>query len=346
LTESDNQTETPTSEKTPAKAKKRRWRWGFWSALFYVLIIPPVLALVFMFMPGPLEEAKTIIVPSGSRVYDIAALLDSGGVTINPVIFRFAAKVLARDSMKAGEYEFAPHESVASVVEQMHQGRSIVRLFTMAEGLTSAQAAEILKDTPLTGVIPIPAEGTLLPESYRYTGGDQRAALVGRMQKAMQDTLNAQWAHRDPNIPLKTPQEAIIMASIVEKETGKPEERSRIARVFYNRLQHGMRLQSDPTVIYALTQGKGPLDRTLTHNDMAFNSPYNTYVSDGLPPGPICNPGRAAIEAALHPEPNDFLYFVADGTGGHVFARDLEEHNQNVAKWAAGKKAQGEPMPR
>ncbi len=157
--------------------------------------------------------------------------------------------------------------------------------------------------------------------------------MITRMQKAMQETLADLWTKRDPSVPLKTPEEAVTMASIVEKETGKPAERPRIAEVFYNRLRHNMRLQSDPTVIYAITRAKGMLDHDLDHDDLAFPSPFNTYTSDGLPPEPICNPGRAALEAALHPEANDFLYFVADGTGGHVFARDLNEHNQNVTKW-------------
>jgi UPF0755 protein len=326
--------ETPTTEPV-AKPKKRRPIFGFWSMMFYVIFVPPVLAAAFIFMPGPLKEAATVIVPHGSHVYDIAVKLDETGITINPVMFRLAARLLAKDNLQAGEYEFTPHQSMASVIEEMHEGHSILRLFTAPEGRTSAEIVALLNDIPLTGTVPVPTEGTLLPESYRYTGGDTRASLITRMQKSMQETITAEWAKRDSVIPLKTPQEAVIMASIIEKETGKPEERARIARVFYNRLQQNMRLQSDPTVIYAITQGKGPLNRSLSHDDLALtNSAYNTYVSDGLPPGPICNPGRASIEAALHPEQNDFLYFVADGTGGHVFAKDLAEHNQNVAKWS------------
>jgi UPF0755 protein len=189
-------------------------------------------------------------------------------------------------------------------------------------------------DPVLNGTLDtLPAEGTLLPETYRYSYGDTRTALLGRMQKAMQDKLAEVWAGRDPDVPLKTPLEAVTLASIVEKETGKAEERPRIAGVFYNRLHENMRLQSDPTVIYALTLGKQPLDRPLTHDDLSFASPLNTYVSDGLPPQPICNPGSAALEAVAHPEHHHYLYFVADGTGGHAFAADLATQDQNINDW-------------
>lgn len=298
------------------------------------MIVPVVVAGVLIVMPGPLPQTRTVIIPHGANVYAIADALDTYGVTIDPVLFRVAAKLLAKDAMKAGEYEFPPHVSIAEAVSMMHEGRSVVHLFTLAEGLTSAETMTMMADIPLTGTLPAPpAEGTLLPESYRYNYGDSRSNLINRMQKKMQDTLAALWASRDQTVPLKTPQEALIMASIVEKETAKAEERPRIARVFYNRLQHSMRLQSDPTAIYAITKGNAPLGRPLTHEDLAVNSPYNTYMSDGLPPGPICNPGRASINAALHPEANDFLYFVADGTGGHVFSKNLGQHNENVTRW-------------
>jgi UPF0755 protein len=189
----------------------------------------------------------------------------------------------------------------------------------------------------MSGDAILPPEGSLLPETYRYSYGDSRAGMISRMQKSMQDALNELWPKRDPAIPLKSPLEAVIMASIIEKETGKAVERPRIAGVFYNRMRSNMRLQSDPTVIYAITLAKGPMNRELVHDDLAFASPFNTYTRDGLPPEPICNPGRAALEAALHPEQNDFLYFVADGTGGHVFSKDLAAHNQNVTKWNAVK---------
>jgi UPF0755 protein len=211
-----------------------------------------------------------------------------------------------------------------------------VHRFTVAEGLTSTEVVSLLNNTTaLNGAITTPpSEGSLLPETYLYTYGDNRAAIIEHMQKAMQDVLNDEWNKRDPTIALTSPQQAVILAAVVEKETGKVSERPRIAGVFYNRLKQHMRLQSDPTVIYAIIQAKGLLDHDLGHDDMTFPSPINTYVTDGLPSQPICNPGRAAIEAVLHPENNEFLYFVADGSGGHVFSKTLAEHNQNVARWS------------
>lgn len=300
-----------------------------------ILALPLFAAMMAIFVPGPAVVEKIAIVPHGTHVNGIGIPLKESDAVYSTVLFRLAARLLANDALKAGEYQIAPHASMASIIIMMHDGRSVVRMFTVAEGLTSIEIAHLLEDNPvLSGEVPPPPpEGSLLPESYRYIYGDSRASIIARMQKAMQETLAGEWAHRDPGLSLKSPQEALVMASLIEKETAKKEERSRIARVFYNRLAHNMRLQSDPTVIYALNKGDGPLNRTLDRRDLAVNSPYNTYINDGLPPGPICNPGRASIEAALHPEPNDFLYFVADGNGGHVFTTNLNEHNRNVAKW-------------
>ena len=309
------------------------------AALLVLAAFVPLALGTAIFAPGPLEDTKTIVIPHGAHVADIGTFLTANGVTLNPILFRAAARILAADELKAGEYQFAEHVSIADAVEMMRDGRAVIRLFTMPEGLTSAETAALLEANPaLSGEIALPAEGSLLPETYRYSYSDSRAALVARMQKSMQEALAELWPGRDPALPLKSPAEAVILASIVEKETGKKEERPRIAGVFYNRLKVSMRLQSDPTVIYALTNGKGPLGRELTRDDLERPSPYNTYTSDGLPPGPICNPGRASLAAVLHPETNDFLYFVADGTGGHVFAKDLATHNQNVTKWINSKK--------
>ncbi len=311
-------------------------RTNFWpviALLFLIVALPPMFSLTVMLMSGPLKENKTVIIPHGAGAREIAMLLDKNDVIWSPLVFRLASKITGSGQFKAGEYEFTPQQSTAEVMEAMVEGRSVVRLFTVAEGLTSAEILDLLKnDIALSGDAAMPAEGSLLPETYRYSYGDTRASLIARMQKSMQETLNDLWAKRDPAIPLKAPQDAVILASIVEKETGKAAERPRIAGVFYNRLRQNMRLQSDPTVIYAITRVKGPMNRELGHDDMAFPSPYNTYTSDGLPPQPICNPGRASLEAALHPEQNDFLYFVADGTGGHTFSKDLAAHNQNVVK--------------
>jgi UPF0755 protein len=308
-------------------------------------VLPFLLFALFLacmgatFLPGPLTESKTVIVPRGAGPHEVAAALDKSGAIYSPILFRFAVKVLAENALKAGEYQISAGQSLADIVQMMHEGRSISHLFTVAEGLTSAEIARLLASLPALGgdTGPMPPEGSLLPESYRYIYGDHRAGLIARMQKSMQETLNDLWAKRDPNAPLASPQEAVIMASIVEKETGKASERPRIAGVFYNRLRQHMRLQSDPTVIYGITRAKGFMDHDIGHEDLAFPSPYNTYMNDGLPPAPICNPGRAALEAALHPEANDFLYFVADGTGGHVFSRTLDEHNRNVTNWNQGK---------
>jgi UPF0755 protein len=299
------------------------------------LILPPFLCIVALLMPGPLGAPMTVIVARGTGIHDIAIMLDKNGVVYSELVFRLAAKLVARDSLKAGEYEFTPGQSAADIALMMNQGRSVLHLFRIAEGLTSGDIIQLLKADPaLAGETgPMPTEGSLLPESYRYSYGDSRSGMIARMQKAMQDTLTELWGKRDPAVPAKTPMEAITMASIIEKETGKAVERPRIAGVFYNRLRQNMRLQSDPTVIYAITQARGQMDHTLAHGDLAFSSPINTYFNDGLPPQPICNPGRASIEAALHPESNDYLYFVADGTGGHVFAHDLTTHNQNVTHW-------------
>ncbi|MDX2027239.1 MAG: endolytic transglycosylase MltG [Alphaproteobacteria bacterium] len=299
------------------------------------LVLSPIIFMTAFVIPGPLQENRTVIVPHGSSIREIAALLDANGAIYNSYLFLAAAKIIAYDNLKSGEYELTPAESMASIVLMMHDGRSVLHWFTLTEGMTSAETHRLLNvSNILTGDSGTPpAEGSMLPETYRYSYGDNRAALIARMQKAMQDTLNELWPKREPGLPLKTPDEAVILASIVEKETGKAEERARIAGVFYNRLRQSMRLQSDPTVIYAVEKARGLMERPLTRDDLLFASPYNTYASDGLPPEPICNPGRAALEAVLHPEANDYLYFVADGTGGHVFAKGLAEHNKNVARW-------------
>jgi UPF0755 protein len=302
--------------------------------LVLLFILIPVLGFIGVVMPGPLEQPTTVVVPRGASVHDIGVLLDINGVVYSHRLFPVAARAIAYGSLQAGEYQFTSGQSIADIVLMMHEGHSVVRRFTVAEGLTSADIIAAMKaNTALTGDVPVPSEGSILPETYRYSYGDSRADLIARMQKAMQDALNELWLQRDAAVPLKSPQEAVIMASVIEKETGKAAERPRIAGVFYNRLRQNMRLQSDPTVIYAITQAKGPMDHDLGHDDLSFTSPINTYASDGLPSQPICNPGRASLEAALHPETNDFLFFVADGTGGHVFAHTLAEHNQNVTKW-------------
>ena len=286
--------------------------------------------------PGPLAAPKTVIISRGAGLDDIAAQLAAAGVLPDPLVFRVAAWLLGRDkSLRAGEYLFAARISPRQAVALLQSGKTVVRRLTVAEGLTTAQVlAQLNRTEGLEGDLrSSPGEGTLLPETYHFSYGERRDAMVTRMRAAMDETLARLWDSRAPGLPLKSPREALILASIVEKETALPEERSRIAAVFLNRLGKGMRLQSDPTVAYALTGGLGPLDRPLSRADLKTPSPFNTYLIDGLPPGPVCNPGRAAMAAVLNPVATEDFYFVADGTGGHVFARTLGEHNRNVVRW-------------
>ncbi len=310
-------------------------------AIFILTALPGPLFLVSFLLPGPLKEAKTIIIPRGSSVQEISQILDENNLLIHPLIFRATSRLMAEDRLKAGEYQFTPEQSAVDITAMLRDGKTVVRQFTAPEGLTSEEIIGLLRAVPaLTGDIgQIPEEGSLLPETYRYDYGDARASVLERMQKDSKDALAQLWKKREEGHLLSSPREILILASIVEKETGKkPEERAKVAGVFLNRLRRNMPLQTDPTVIYALTQGKGPLGRSLTRADLATPSPYNTYLRAGLPPGPICNPGKAAIEAALNPEKHDLLYFVADGSGGHAFARTLEEHNKNVTRWLSLKR--------
>ena len=304
--------------------------------IFFLTLLPGPLFFVALVMPGPMKESKTIVIPRGSSVSEIARLLDQNGLVIHPLLFRAASRLMAKDQLKAGEYEFHPGQTVLDIADVLHEGKGIIRQFTVPEGLTSYEVTSLLQTaTGLTGTITnVPDEGTLLPETYNYSFGDTRASLIERMQRDAQTILNDLWEKRAENLPLKSPREAVILASIVEKETGKlADERGLVASVFINRLRLGMPLQSDPTVIYALTNGSGTLGRKLTRADLVTPSPMNTYVNAGLPPTPITNPGRAALEAVLHPQNSDYIYFVANGTGGHAFAKTLDEHNKNVAKW-------------
>jgi UPF0755 protein len=292
--------------------------------------------------PGPLMENKIILIERGQGVSAIAQTLYKSGALSNPYVFIMGARVMdAQSSLKAGEYEITAHMSPRAIMEKMENGEVFARRVTVPEGRTSFEIVQILKDREdLSGDIAnIPAEGSLSPGTYDYQQGEPRERLIGRMQQSMTDTLNAAWAARAQDLPLKTKEEALVLASIIEKETGKPEERKRIAAVFINRLRQGIPLQTDPTVIYAINKGEnkndgqGPLGRRLLSKDMQIDSPYNTYKNAGLPPTPIANPGKESVEAALQPEQNDFIYFVADGTGGHVFAKTLSEHNKNAAEW-------------
>ena len=309
------------------------------SVLSGAVLAAAIVALALLLavrQPGPLEADTTVLIPPGSGVSTMVALLDRAGVVEDPWRFRLMIIVSGRDrSLQAGEYRFPAAVSAWDALAMLSAGRTADHLLTVPEGLSRHEIVALLDaEARLVGTIDdLPPEGGLLPESYRFTRGSQRQALLDRMTAAMADTLAEVWADRADGLPFDTPEEAVVLASIIEKETGRPEERALIAGVFVNRLQRGMPLQSDPTVIFALTEGRDRLGRPLTRADLRVESPYNTYGSRGLPPGPICNPGRAALEAAVRPEHTDYLYFVADGSGGHAFAETLEEHNRNAARW-------------
>lgn len=292
--------------------------------------------------PGPLEVAKGFVVPKGAGRLDISARLEKDGIIANRWIFSagqmLGAAVGAQHKsgdMKAGTYEFKKNVSMREVVDILVEGRTAAAKLTIPEGLTSYQIVERLKAAEsLSGEITqMPAEGTLLPDTYVYTRGTSRQEMIDRMQAEHAKAIAIAWEKRAPNVPFQTVQQAVIMASIVEKETGKSDERERVAAVFVNRLRKNMRLQSDPTIIYGLSGGQGPLGRPIMRSDIDQKTAYNTYHIDGLPPTPISNPGRAAIEATLNPAQTNDIYFVADGTGGHAFSETLKDHNAAVANW-------------
>jgi UPF0755 protein len=283
---------------------------------------------------GPLDRERTIVIQRGQGIRDIAEILKREGVIDQVFPFVTGAVVLrVTDEMKAGEYLIEPHASMRDVLAAIVEGRSIQHQVTIPEGLTSEQIVQRLRDsTVLTGdVAEIPNEGTLLPETYKVTVGTTRDQVLQRMAASQRRLVQDVWDHRASDLPLKTVDEFVTLASIVEKETGKTDERPRVAAVFVNRLNKRMRLQSDPTIIYGLMGGKGALGRPLFRSEMEEPNPYNTYQIDGLPPGPIANPGRASLEATAHPARTRDLYFVADGSGGHVFSENLEQHAKNVA---------------
>src|ERR1700757_4980305 len=286
--------------------------------------------------PGPLKEDKVVNIPARAGKRDIAEVLQREGVIdVNPWLFIggvFAMK--ASSDLKPGEYSFQKNASLRDVIGTIVEGKVVQHTVTIPEGLTSEQIVERLSENDIFSgsVRELPREGTLLPETYKFPRGTPRDQVIARMQQAQKRVLAEIWERRNPDIPIKTPEQLITLASIVEKETGRADERSRVAAVFVNRLRQKIKLQSDPTIIYGLVGGKGTLGRPIKRSEIQQPSPYNTYVVEGLPPGPIANPGRASLEAAANPARTRDLFFVADGTGGHVFSENYTEHQKNVAR--------------
>ena len=311
---------------------------NFFTLLLVLIAMAGAGAFVFVnnqSKPGPLTEDKVMTVQRGGT-WDIAEQLEQAGVISDPYSFVFAVLTTGKgDQLKAGEYLFKQRASVSQVVSTLIEGRSILHSVTIPEGLTSEQIiARLMENEVLSGdVREIPPEGSLLPDTYRVPRGMQRQQVIARMQDEQRKVLNQIYARRTPDSPIKSARELVILASIVEKETGRADERTRVAGVFINRLNKRMKLQSDPTIVYGLVGGKGTLGRGITRDEINRATPYNTYVIEGLPPGPIANPGRAAMEAVANPSRTSDLYFVADGTGGHAFAESLEQHNRNVQRW-------------
>ena len=286
--------------------------------------------------PGPLNYSTVFVIPKGDSVTAIAERLEREGIITDRRIFVFSAYYFTvQGDLKAGEYEILKNSSMRTVLDKLVEGKAVLYKVSIPEGLTSQQIVERLNaHAQLKGEITdIPPEGTLLPDTYKFSRGLTRQDLLTRMNAEQRKYISRLWPKRQKDLPVKTPEEAIILASIVEKETGRADERSRVAGVFVNRLKKGIPLQSDPTIIYGLVGGKGTLGRGILRSELAKETPYNTYKIKGLTPTPIANPGRAAIEAVLNPAKTNDLYFVADGTGGHAFAPSLAKHNQNVTAW-------------
>jgi UPF0755 protein len=288
--------------------------------------------------PGPAPKEggteTTVVLKHGSNLPQIAGTLADSGVIRLPFAFGVLAKLTGGGQhLRAGEYAVPARASAFDILQMIRAGKIVHHPVTIPEGLSSAQVADLLNGNPvLSGAAPVAPEGSIMPQTYDVERGQDRAEVVAEMQAAQKKLVDRLWAERAPDLPYKSPEQALAMASIVEKETAVPAERPHVAGVYLNRLTKGIRLESDPTIIYGITRGR-PLGRTLTHADVVDPTPWNTYVVTGLPPTPIANPGRASIEAALHPLQTRDLFFVADGTGGHVFAETFAEHSRNVLRW-------------
>jgi UPF0755 protein len=309
------------------------------------LVLAGLVTLYFLWWgPGPKPGPHDIIVKEGSTVGSVARQLDkAGAIPGSARTYYVMARLLgSSDPIQAGEFEIPRGMGGAAILDLLQHGKPVQRLITVTEGMPSIIVAEkIASNRYLAGPMPIVPEGSVLPDSYAFQRGETRQSLVTRMQSAMTRTLAKLWTARSADCPIATPEQAIVLASIVEKETGKARERPMIAGVYCNRLKIGMKLDADPTVIYPVTKGK-PLGRRILKSELAADNGYNTYKRAGLPDGPIANPGKESIAAVLHPAATKALYFVADGSGGHVFAETLAEHQANVARWFALRRARGQ----
>jgi len=309
------------------------------------LVLAALLAMYFLWWaPGPKPGPHTVVIQEGATIGSVARKLEKeGAIPGSARTYYVMARLFgSHDPIQAGEFEIPKGMSGAAILDLLQHGKPLQRLITVTEGMPSIIVQERLAGSRyLTGAVPPVPEGSVLPDSYGYERGEARSAVVERMQTAMAKTLAQLWAKRGTDCPIATPEQAVILGSIVEKETGKPAERPLIAGVYCNRLRTGMKLDADPTVIYPITKGK-PLGRRILKSELKADNPYNTYRNAGLPPTPIANPGKASIAAVLHPAATKALYFVADGTGGHVFAETLAEQNANVAKYYALRKARGQ----
>ncbi|MDB5590599.1 endolytic transglycosylase MltG, partial [Enterovirga sp.] len=328
------------------RVRVRRPRGGLLSLLSGLTTFALVLAgsLVFGLLalegqvdkPGPLPADKIVLIPKSIGTSDIADLLSREGVIANAPLFELYSYLSrSKGQLKAGEFLFRAGISIEAAIDTLINGKAILHTFTIPEGLTSEQImARVRENEILTGTVnDTPREGSLMPDTYKFERGTTRQQFVNLMQAGSRDALARIWSRRAPDLLLKTPQELVILASIVEKETGRADERPRVASVFLNRLARRMKLQSDPTIVYGLVGGKGTLGRGITRAEIDRPTPYNTYVIEGLPPGPIANPGRAALEAVANPIKTKDIFFVADGTGGHAFAESYDQHQRNVARW-------------
>jgi UPF0755 protein len=312
-----------------------------------LLLLGAIAAAIYVYAiwwgSGPSPSVRVVSIQSGSTLRAAARQLERDDVICCSTRFYRLARLFGSDDpIQAGEFEFPKGVSAAAALDILQHGKPVQRLVTIPEGMPAILVHDrLMAESLLTGTIPVPAEGSVLPDSYSFERGEARAAVLKRMQDAMKAALDDAWAQRTSASAVKTKREAVILASIVEKETGVPEERRLVAAVYTNRLKQGMRLQADPTTIYPITKGK-PLGRRIRRSELDAVNGYNTYAIPGLPQGPIANPGRDSILAVLDPASSKALYFVANGEGGHVFAETLAQHEANVARYYAIRRQRGE----